>query len=54
MDLQPTGTLRSLYTRLYTGYEGPATGQHHARLMAELESLIERLLAPSGASISEG
>ncbi len=35
------GTVR----RIYSGFSGPGTGDHHRRLVAELEGLIEELLA---------
>ncbi len=35
------GTVR----RIYSGFSGPGTGDHHRRLAAELEGLIEELLA---------
>ena len=31
--------------RIHTGFAGPGTGSHHERLVAELEGLIEELLA---------
>lgn len=31
--------------RVHSGFSGPATGEHHRRLIAELEGLIEELLA---------
>jgi thiol-disulfide isomerase/thioredoxin len=31
--------------RIYSGFSGPGTGEHHQRLVAELEGLIEELLA---------
>ncbi|MDH3402510.1 MAG: TlpA family protein disulfide reductase [Acidobacteriota bacterium] len=31
--------------RIHSGFAGPGTGEHHAALVAELESLLEQLLA---------
>jgi len=33
--------------RIHSGFAGPATGQHHQRLVAEIEALIEALLSES-------
>ncbi len=34
-----------LVRRIHTGFAGPGTGEHHERLLAELERLIEQLLS---------
>ena len=34
-----------LVRRIHTGFAGPGTGDHHERLVGELEALIEELLA---------
>ena len=39
--LDRTGRIR----KIHTGYDGPATGQAHTRMMAESRQLIEQLLA---------
>jgi len=31
--------------RIYSGFEGPGTGEHHQRLVARMEAIIEELLA---------
>ena len=33
--------------KIHTGFSGPGTGEHHERLVVELESLIEELLSES-------
>ncbi len=35
--------------RIHTGFDGPATGEHHSRLVAEFEREIERLVAEGAA-----
>lgn len=37
--------------RIHSGFTGPGTGEHHTRLVAELEALIEELLAESTESV---
>ncbi len=39
--LDATGRVRGIYT----GYSGPATGEAHAALRRQFETLIEELLA---------
>ena len=36
--------------RIHTGFDGPATGEHHARLVAELEREIERIVRGDDAA----
>lgn len=31
--------------KIHSGFAGPGTGEHHTRMVAELETLIEELLA---------
>jgi thiol-disulfide isomerase/thioredoxin len=37
--------------KIHSGFAGPATGEHHRRLVAELERLIEGLLAETAAAL---
>jgi hypothetical protein len=36
--------------KIHSGFAGPGTGEHHERLVAELEGLIEELLAEPGSA----